>query len=261
MAQPRARGDAQKVIKAVGPTPVENPGTAIVAVGAQATRVRRNFVSHCRRRQSKGSLPPYRAAFPGRTRPGRAALRGWRGGVGHCGYHEGSHSAMNRVEVITSVERRRCREPSWVENIELRANKAIKCSRPRASPTTTIAVRPRPVSAPMAEAYERRPRRQSLESSLVFPHGLVTLQRFVRDPLYAGFDGLDCQSASNFDARSASKIDPRFVTGHGRQRSPRRSWSGLRSRGERGLARSCCLDDQARFSKRQLSLPVSTMSQ
>src|SRR5271166_2864486 len=46
-----------------------------------------------------------------------------------------------------------------------------------------------------------------------------------------------------------------------RQRSPRRSWSGLRSRGERGLARCYCLEDQARFLKRQLSLPVSTMSQ
>ena len=56
---------------------------------------------------------------------------------------------------------------------------------------TTIAVRRRSVSAPLAEAYERRPRRRSLESSLVFPHGLVTLQRFVRDPLYASFDRLD----------------------------------------------------------------------
>ncbi len=70
-----------------------------------------------------------------------------------------------------------------------------------------------------------------------------------------------CQSASNFDPRSASKIDPLLVTGRRRQRSPRRSWSGLRSRGERGLARSCCLEDQARFLKRQLSLPDSTMSQ
>src|SRR5208282_3326342 len=51
----------------------------------------------------------------------------------------------------------------------------------------------------------------------------------------------DCQSASNFDPRSASKIDPLLVTGPRRQRSPRRSWSGLRRRGERGLARSCCL--------------------
>jgi len=33
------------------------------------------------------------------------------------------------------------------------------------------------------------------------------------------------------------------------------------SRGERGWSRSCCLEDQARFLKRQLSLPVSTMSQ
>ena len=45
-----------------------------------------------------------------------------------------------------------------------------------------------------------------------------------------------CQSASNFDPRSASKIDPLLLTGRRRRRSPRRIWSGLRSRGERGLA-------------------------
>jgi len=33
------------------------------------------------------------------------------------------------------------------------------------------------------------------------------------------------------DPRSASKIDPLSLTGRRRQRSPRRSWSGLRSRG------------------------------
>ena len=32
----------------------------------------------------------------------------------------------------------------------------------------------------------------SLEGRLVFPDGLVTLQRLVRDLLCAGFDGLDC---------------------------------------------------------------------
>ena len=30
-----------------------------------------------------------------------------------------------------------------------------------------------------------------MESCLVFPHGLVTLQRLVRDPLYASFDSPD----------------------------------------------------------------------
>jgi len=49
----------------------------------------------------------------------------------------------------------------------------------------------------------------------------------------------DCQSASNFDPRSASKIDPLLLEG------------------ERGLARNCCLDEQARFLtlKRRQSRP------
>jgi hypothetical protein len=63
------------------------------------------------------------------------------------------------------------------------------------------------------------------------------------------------------DPRIGAQKGPLFGDKCRRQRSPRRSWSGLRSRGERGLASSRLLEGQARFLKRQLSLPVSTMSQ
>ncbi len=63
----------------------------------------------------------------------------------------------------------------------------------------------------------------------------------------------ECQSASKIDPRSASKIDPLLWRARRRQRSPRRSWSGLRSRGERGLASNFGLEEEARFLKRRLS--------
>jgi hypothetical protein len=68
-----------------------------------------------------------------------------------------------------------------------------------------------------------------------------------------------CQSALNRDPIFASKKDP-FFRGPEWERSPRRSWPGLRSRGERGGVRRA-FDGQTRCLKRQLSLPVSTMSQ
>jgi len=46
----------------------------------------------------------------------------------------------------------------------------------------------------------------------------------------------------------------------GTARAPRRSWSGLRGLGARGGVRRIC-EHQARFLKRQLSFPVSTLSQ
>ena len=66
-----------------------------------------------------------------------------------------------------------------------------------------------------------------------------------------------CQSALNLDPWSASNVDPSFALSRADdgERSPRRSWSGLRSRGE------CGAGCQPRCLKRQLSLPVSTMSQ
>jgi len=45
------------------------------------------------------------------------------------------------------------------------------------------------------------------------------------------------------------------------ERPPRQSWSGLLGRGGAVSRRQDCYRDQARFLKRQLSLPVSTMSQ
>ena len=67
----------------------------------------------------------------------------------------------------------------------------------------------------------------------------------------------ECQSALNLDPWSASNVDPSFALSRADdgERSPRRSWSGLRSRGE------CGAGCQPRCLKRQLSLPVSTMSQ
>ena len=65
-AQGRVRGDAQNVIEAVGPTPVENLGTAVVTVGGRAkisvrgqlARMARNS----RRRKALASLPLGRLA-------------------------------------------------------------------------------------------------------------------------------------------------------------------------------------------------------
>ena len=65
-----------------------------------------------------------------------------------------------------------------------------------------------------------------------------------------------CQSALERDPGSACNRDPSRGG-----RSARRSWSGLRRRADRGGAWVWGPDDQARFLKRQLSLPVSTMSQ
>ncbi len=69
------------------PDTVENLGTAIVAVGAQATLVRRNFVSHCRSRQSKGSLSAISRsvsrAYPSGTRRLASVARQ---GEAHTGY-------------------------------------------------------------------------------------------------------------------------------------------------------------------------------
>jgi hypothetical protein len=82
--------------------------------------------------------------------------------------------------------------------------------------------------------------------------------------LYAYRPGRNAQQVSNgaqTDPRIGAQKGPLFGDKCRRQRSPRRSWSGLRSRGERGLASSRLLEGQARFLKRQLSLPVSTMSQ
>jgi hypothetical protein len=66
-----------------------------------------------------------------------------------------------------------------------------------------------------------------------------------------------CQSARKTDPRSASKNDP---PDSGRRSAlAGRSWSGLRSPASAGWKGRGA--DQARFLKRQLSLPVSTMSQ
>jgi hypothetical protein len=46
-----------------------------------------------------------------------------------------------------------------------------------------------------------------------------------------------CQSASKTDPGSASKIDPPICDSRRREHSPLQSWSGLRSRGERGSVR------------------------
>jgi threonine dehydrogenase-like Zn-dependent dehydrogenase len=50
----------------------------------------------------------------------------------------------------------------------------------------------------------------------------------------------NCQSARKRTPGSACKRDPLVCDRSRRQRSPRRSWSGLRSRGERGSVRGCC---------------------
>src|ERR1700678_2423460 len=85
----------------------------------------------------------------------------------------------------------------------------------------------------------------------------------------AGNARLGSSQASLYIVSNGAQTDPRIGAQKGplfgdkrrRQRAPRRSWSGLRSRGARGLASSRLLEGQARFLKRQLSLPVSTMSQ
>jgi hypothetical protein len=61
-----------------------------------------------------------------------------------------------------------------------------------------------------------------------------------------------CQSAPNFDPRSASKIDPILETGAAGSARPGGAGLGCAAGASAG---------QARFLKRQLSLPVSTMSQ
>jgi MOSC domain-containing protein YiiM/ferredoxin-NADP reductase len=57
---------------------------------------------------------------------------------------------------------------------------------------------------------------------------------------YVCFSQPECQSARKRTPGSACKRDPLVGDGSRRQRSPRRSWSGLRSRGERGSVRGCC---------------------
>jgi hypothetical protein len=82
-------------------------------------------------------------------------------------------------------------------------------------------------------------------------------QDFIYDPQEDAY----LSNGAQTDPRIGAQKGPLFGDKCRRQRSPRRSWSGLRSRGERGLASSRLLEGQARFLKRQLSLPVSTMSQ
>jgi hypothetical protein len=79
--------------------------------------------------------------------------------------------------------------------------------------------------------------------------------------LLGGLEALGLSNGAQTEPRIGAQKGPLFGDKRRRQRAPRRSWSGLRSRGERGLASSRLLDGQARFLKRQLSLPVSTMSQ
>ena len=72
---------------------------------------------------------------------------------------------------------------------------------------------------------------------------------------------LELGACRNWPPRTAGFRCWNATSAISRQRSPRRSWLGLRSRGERGSVKLRILWRQARFLKRQLSLPVSTISQ
>ena len=73
----------------------------------------------------------------------------------------------------------------------------------------------------------------------------------------AGCRGPDCQSALNIDPVSASKSDPPFSRYRERPEALRVSLCLCAAHRRRAPLEVC----QARFLKRQLSLPVSTMSQ
>jgi hypothetical protein len=71
-----------------------------------------------------------------------------------------------------------------------------------------------------------------------------------------------CQSASKNAPGSASKIDPPVCEGRGRLALARAELVGVAQPGRARFGKSLAsFASQARFLKRQLSFPVSTMSQ
>jgi hypothetical protein len=85
----------------------------------------------------------------------------------------------------------------------------------------------------------------------------MSRKRHTAEEIVTKLRQVDCQSASKIDPGSASKIDPLFGVKVVRPEAMREA-PGVAQRIAGGRSGG---GDQARFLRRQLSLPVSTMSQ